>query len=223
MGKIILTPIPKQIPEKKSDTGIIRLVRVSKIEEEESPPVSVSEFLLAQAEKEECNLYGIIDSARDEDVFRHLITGYVQYRSLFQGTMDEQSYGVSGFLVDCKKESLLFQWMTKDSWGNSCCIFFTSKSSFDELFSHFQKFNRVYLEDDEVVLFRYYDPRVLRVYLPTCNRNEIEIFFGDVISFFAENNNGNEINVYNKNGMGTGPDILLISKHKILKPDAGNT
>jgi hypothetical protein len=223
VGKIILTPLPKRTPENKSDSGVIRLIPVSKIEVDESPSVSVSVFLLEQAEKEECNLYGIIDSARNEDVFRYLITGNVQYRSLFQGTMDEQSYGVSGFLVECKKESLLFQWMTEDAWGDSCCIFFTSKLSFDELFSHFQKFNRVYLEDDEVVLFRYYDPRVLRVYLPTCNRGEIEVFFGNVFSFYAENADGNEIDVYNKNIMGSGPDILLISKHKILKPDVGNT
>ena len=223
MGKIILIPLPKRTPENKPDTGVNRLIPISKTEADESPSVSVSEFLLERAEKEECNLYGIIDSARNEDVFRHLITGNVQYRSLFQGTMDEQSYGVSGFLVECQKESLLFQWMTKEAWGDSCCIFFTSKLSFDELFSHFQKFNRVYLEDDEVVLFRYYDPRVLRVYLPTCNRNEIEVFFGEVIGYYAENENGNAINVYQKNNNVTGPDILLVSKYKILKPDADNT
>jgi len=183
----------------------------------------VADFLLKQAEKEGCQLYGIIDSARNEDVFRHLITGNVRYRSLFEGTMDEQSYGVSGFLVECKKESLLFQWMTTEAWGDSCCIFFTSKADFDNLFKHFQQFNRVYLEDDRVVLFRYYDPRVLRVYLPTCGRREIDLFFGEVFAFFSEGENNDEIIFHRKNNNQTETGVLVVSKYKISQSDVGNS
>lgn len=186
MGNIVLKPLVRETPEEKKEPGGIRLIQVNKIDIDESPPVSVYDFLLEQARKDECELFGIIDSARNEDVFRHLISGGVRYKSLFEGTMDEQSYGVSGFLVECKMESSLFKWMTGEAWGESCCIFFTSKASFDDLFKHFQKFNRVYLEGDEVVLFRYYDPRVLRKYLPTCNRGELDIFFGDVSFFYTE-------------------------------------
>ena len=185
MAKITLTPLPKETPEEKFSEGKIRKLEPSIIEVDESKQVSVSEFLLERAEKEDCQLYGIVDSARNDEVFRYLVTGDVKYKSLFEDTMDVQSYGVSGFLVECEKESPLFQWMTTEAWGDNCSVFFISKSSFDDLFSHFQKFNRVYLEGDDVVLFRYYDPRVLRTYLPTCNRDEIETFFGKVISFFS--------------------------------------
>lgn len=172
----------------------ITLTPISKDDNEPSQVVrSAGEYLLQQAEAQGCQLFGIVDSARNEEVFRYLVTGDVQYKSLFEGTMDVQSYGVSGFLVECKKESALYQWMVGEAWGDSCSIFFTSKASFDELFKHFQQFNRVYLEDDEVVLFRYYDPRVLRVYLPTCNPDEVEVFFGEVESFFTEGEEASEI------------------------------
>ena len=218
MAKITLTPLPKETPEKKSPEGKVSILDTSKIEVDESQQVSVSDFLLERVEKEDCNLYGIVDSARNDEVFRYLVTGDVKYKSLFEDTMDVQSYGVSGFLVECKKESPLFQWMTTEAWGDSCCIFFTSKSSFDVLFSHFQKFNRVYLEEDDVVLFRFYDPRVLRTYLPTCNRFEIETFFGEVHSFFAESNDSEVINVFRK-GIDTDAEVLMVSGYKIINTE----
>ena len=214
MGNITLTPLPKEVPEKKSLSGKIRKLDNSKIEVDESHQVSVAGFLLARAEKEGSNLFGIVDSARNDEVFRYLVTGDVQYKSLFEDTMDVQSYGVSGFLVECKKESQLFKWMTTEAWGDSCCIFFTSKDELDELLVHFQKFNRVYLEGDDVVLFRYYDPRVLRTYLPTCNREEIESFFGEVKSFFAESEDPETMFSFIK-GIETSSELLKVLAHKI--------
>ncbi|MCD4732573.1 MAG: DUF4123 domain-containing protein [Bacteroidales bacterium] len=214
MAKITLTPLPKEDPEEKLSEGKIRKLEPSKIEVDESKQVSVTEFLLERAEKEECHLFGIVDSARNDEVFRYLVTGDVQYKSLFEDTMDVQSYGVSGFLVECKKESPLFRWMTTEAWGDSCCIYFTSKSSFDDLFSHFRKFNRVYLEGDDVVLFRFYDPRVLQTYLPTCNRVEIETFFGEVNSFFTESDKQEVIHVF-KQDIADNENLLLVSSFKL--------
>lgn len=217
MAKITLTPLTKNTPEANPKTGKIRLMESSEIKVDESQQVSVEEFLLKRAEKEDCKLYGIVDSARNDDVFRYLVTGDVRYKSLFEDTMDVQSYGVSGFLVECKKESALFKWMITEAWGDNCCIFFTSKASFDELFTHFQKFNRVYIEGDDVVLFRYYDPRVLRTYLPTCNRDEIETFFGDVGSFFAESNDPEVINIFKQNEDIAENPIFLSGKKVIIE------
>ncbi len=200
---ITLIPITDSPKKTESPSGKIKEINTT-----------VAEFLIEQAEKDACNLFGIVDSARNDEVFRYLVIGDVQYKSLFQDTMDIQSFGVSGFLVECKKESQLFQWMTSEAWGDSFSIFFTSKSSYDELFSHFQKFNRVFLEGDDVVLFRYYDPRVLRTYLPTCNKEEIEIFFGAVRNFFAESEEPEVINVF-KQDKAANEDFLFVSSYKL--------
>jgi hypothetical protein len=42
-------------------------------------------------------------------------------------------------------------------------------------------------ENGKTFYFRFYDPRVLRVYLPTCNAEELDMFFGPVRNFFMEN------------------------------------
>jgi hypothetical protein len=42
-------------------------------------------------------------------------------------------------------------------------------------------------------VFRFYDPRVIAQFLPTCKPDELEIFFGKVQSFFAEAANGESL------------------------------
>jgi hypothetical protein len=159
---------------------------------------TVADFLLDQAEKRASILYAIVDSASSDDVFRYFLTDNVHYKSLFEGKMDIKFFGVSGFLVDCKKDSILFNWLTTEAWGTSCSIFFISKYPFDDVLKHFQKFIRVCLEDDDIVYFRFYDPRVLRLYLPTCNIKEIKTFFGEIESFFMESENPQALTEFQK-------------------------
>jgi hypothetical protein len=49
----------------------------------------------------------------------------------------------------------------------------------------------IYDDKGKPLYFRYYDPRVLRVYLPTCNESELEKVFGDVSHFIIEDDGGN--------------------------------
>jgi hypothetical protein len=52
------------------------------------------------------------------------------------------------------------------------------------------------------MIFRYYDPRVLRVYLPTCWPAELETFFGPVSAYLAEGEDGREIIEFRNAGNG---------------------
>ena len=45
-------------------------------------------------------------------------------------------------------------------------------------------------------MFRFYDPRVLRVYLPTCTGDEAEEFFGPVPEILAESEDGGSLLSY---------------------------
>jgi len=177
---------------------------------------TVADFLWDQAENKMCNLYAIVDSARNDEIFKYFLTDNVVYRSLFEGKMDIKYFGVSGFLIECKKDSILLNWLTTKAWGDSCSIFFVSKAPFDEVFKHLQKFNRVYLEGDDVVYFRYYDPRVLRVYLPTCNSKEIKTFFGETESFFVEGENPEVLIEFQKHST-LWSDKIMIYNHLIAR------
>lgn len=41
--------------------------------------------------------------------------------------------------------------------------------------------------------FRYYDPRVLRVYLPACNESELQTVFGPVEGYYVEGKAENQM------------------------------
>jgi len=51
---------------------------------------------------------------------------------------------------------------------------------------HLRRFLIVRAPDGKRLYFRYYDPRVLSVYLPTCNAAELQYIFGPVRQFVCE-------------------------------------
>jgi hypothetical protein len=59
--------------------------------------------------------------------------------------------------------------------------------------------------------FRFYDPRVLRIFLPTCNAQEVFQFFGPVVnSYLAENDDANILLQFSKGEQG-----LEIKNHTV--------
>jgi hypothetical protein len=68
-----------------------------------------------------------------------------------------------------------------------------SAASMDELAEHFAGMIRARLPEGREVLFRFYDPRVLRAYLPTCTTAELDAVFGPVDAFLIEQGDGSWI------------------------------
>ena len=72
-----------------------------------------------------------------------------------------------------------------EGWGRSWGVFATIHDS-TALRRHLRRFLKVHDEDGREMVFRFYDPRVLRVYLPTCRRDELAQVFGPVSSYLTE-------------------------------------
>jgi len=58
------------------------------------------------------------------------------------------------------------------------------------VYKHLRKILIVTGEDGNEMFFRYYDPRVLRVFLPTCELLQLKEFFGPIDAFIAEDGSG---------------------------------
>ena len=50
-------------------------------------------------------------------------------------------------------------------------------------------------EDGQTFFFRFYDPRVLRAFLPTCSPSQLTDFFGPVRAMIVESEGGEELQV----------------------------
>lgn len=101
--------------------------------------------------------------------------------SLFSGTAKEQYWQVAPYLFHV--DPALLDWTIAKLWKEPWGIFAITKAGFEDLRVHFKKFLLAQLPDGKVWYFRYYDPRILKAYLPVCDPWELQKFFGPIRAF----------------------------------------
>lgn len=128
----------------------------------------------------------LVDRARMGSSFEELVELKAFYASLYQGNAQSGLGDFAPYLVRCRRGSGISRWIFENGWGKSWGIFVQSGAPVQDLRKHFRKFLLVATEDGDEMYFRFYDPRVLRVYLPTCYSNELKEFFGPVQKYIVE-------------------------------------
>jgi len=136
-------------------------------------------------------LYVILDSARDERIYSKLLKSDIEVVSLYRGDPERELADVAPYLIKLQRIDPLNEWLLKNGWGNSWGIFFESSATMKELRQHLRTFLMVYDEEANPLYFRYYDPRVFRIYLPTCDQEEMNTVFGPVHYYAMEDEDPN--------------------------------
>ena len=93
---------------------------------------------------------------------------------------------VAPYLIRLLPKTAFTDWVLRDGWGKHWGIFAHSREPLEEMRKHFRSLVTVYDEDGAPMIFRFYDPRVMRAFLPTCRAAELEVFFGGISNYFAE-------------------------------------
>jgi hypothetical protein len=137
--------------------------------------------------------FALLDAARDERIYPALLGADCEWLCLYRGDASVSMAEVAPYLVELDPTSLFAPWLLENGWGNSWGIFFNAVASLEILRAHFRRFVMVQLPDGRSVYFRFYDPRVLRVYLPTCTAEELETMFGPVDRYVMEGQDGEVI------------------------------
>lgn len=143
------------------------------------------------------HLYAILDAARDDRVLELLRESKERYQSLYEGQQGEDLANFAPYLVELPKGSPLLDILIKEGWGKSWGIYLTSAKPLEEVRKHFRHFLIVQTEDGKELYFRFYDPRVLRNFLPICTKNESNHFFGPVRAFTVETRHNEVVNFFN--------------------------
>jgi hypothetical protein len=130
-------------------------------------------------------LYALLDAARDEQVLDLLEKSGEEYECLYEGAPAEELAVVAPYLVRLPPQSKLLDTLVREGWGKSWGVYLTSQQPLKEVRKHFRHFLKVESEGEEY-LFRFYDPRVLRAFLPVCNAEETRQFFGPVDCYLME-------------------------------------
>lgn len=103
--------------------------------------------------------------------------------SLYRGEAEEDLWAIAPYLVSIDPATL--DWIRSNVWAQPWGILIVAPNGLHELRTHFRKFLFVRSPEDEKWYFRYYDPRVLAKYLPTCSAAELDQFFGPVTAFLT--------------------------------------
>ncbi len=135
-------------------------------------------------------LYAVLDVARDEQVLPFLHNAGVQFQSLYEGLRGEELALVAPYLVALPHDAPALTELVRERWGEAWGVFLRAEHPFREVRRHLRRLLRAELDDGSRVLFRFYDPRVLRAYLPTCTGDEAAQMFGPLAQFITEGRRG---------------------------------
>ena len=136
----------------------------------------------------ETNVYAVLDGASVPDLVQVLWERQPQYVCLYRGKLEPDMAEVAPYLVKLEPGSPFTDWVIGEGWGNHWGIFAVTPKEADLrlMRQHFRKFLMVLDPEGQRIYFRYYDPRVLRVYLPTCNGEELRTLLGPSRSYSLE-------------------------------------
>jgi hypothetical protein len=130
--------------------------------------------------------YAVLDAARDPEVLRVLRCSGRRSESLYSGPRAELLARGAPYLVAVPRGSHFQRQLWDHAWGESWGIFLASNAGFAAVRTHLRRLLRAVLPDGRKALFRFYDPRVLRVYLPSCSDDERPRFHGPITRFVCE-------------------------------------
>jgi hypothetical protein len=135
---------------------------------------------------EDEHLYAIIDGASVPDIALILGTPNLASACLLRGELDSELARVAPYLLCLDQQPGLIDWILTDGWGKHWGIFLTTRADFRAMRQHARSLLQVYSPENQPLLFRFYDPRVLRTVLPTCDAEQLSQVFGPVRRFCME-------------------------------------
>jgi hypothetical protein len=125
--------------------------------------------------------YAVLDACDDPLALEYIHSPEIISECLFKGSAERDFAAIAPYLITIDEPTFL--WLTGSHrqvpWG----IFVQSQAGMKTLRQHFRKFLLAVDDTHTEYYFRFYDPRVLPVYLDSCTAKERNDFFGPIDKF----------------------------------------
>jgi hypothetical protein len=132
------------------------------------------------------DVWAIVDGASDRQIHWSLTNSHLTHSCLYSGQLPPVLEEVAPYLVQLYSDDGVTRRLIEEGWGKSWGVFLKCGASMHNLRRHLRGFLTVHDESGRRLVFRYYDPRVLRAYLPTCTTDELRTVFGPIECFWTE-------------------------------------
>jgi hypothetical protein len=149
----------------------------------EGPTAGLPELLFA---KDDAAVFALLDGASAPKLVQTLHEHKPEFCCLYPGELRADMAAVAPYLVRLEAKKEFTDLVLREGWGHHWGVFVVSTNDLRTLRDHFREFHKVELPDQRAVIFRYYDPRVLRIFLPVCSQAELAQFFGPAQRFIVE-------------------------------------
>jgi Domain of unknown function (DUF4123) len=145
-------------------------------------------------------VYALVDGARDRSFEWRIRLSRLEYCCLYAGRLSPALARAAPYLVHLTPKSQFTQELLGSLWGTSWGILtiVPPDCTLQQQRRHFRTLLRVATEDGRILAFRFYDPRVLRIFMPTCTPSELTLFFGPIPSLAAESEDSKKLLVFSK-------------------------
>lgn len=131
-------------------------------------------------------LYCLLDAACDQTIPSLLALAQEQRQCLYDGQSSVELADWAPYLIKLAPDAPFTKALLDLGWSKGWASYFVSSAAFDDIRHHFRKFLMVQVQGGEELYFRFYDPRVLRDFLPTADPGEAAVFFGPVSEWLIE-------------------------------------
>jgi hypothetical protein len=155
----------------------------------------IEKFLAFRRQDPDTKVYALIDGARSMALATQArLMGHDVY-TLFAGDMAVE-LAHAGPCLARVEPFLPFGPKWVEALGTRAGILVESTADLVALHQHLREIFVVTDEHDQEYFFRYYDPGVLRTYLPTCTPDELATFFGPAKRWIVEDEKGDGLIAY---------------------------
>ena len=133
------------------------------------------------------NAFAILDGASIPNLLDKLyVADRPEFECLYTGEIAPDLAEAAPYLVRLERGAEFTEWVLGEGWGQHWGVFAISSGDFRALRHHLRHFLIAHDVKGKSYYFRFYDPRVLRTYLPACNPGELASFFGPVQTWVIE-------------------------------------
>ena len=132
------------------------------------------------------DIWMVIDTSRDSRIYPAVTFSGLRHECLFAGELSVPLQRTAPYLVQLEVDDRATIRMIEDGFLQSWGTFYKADVGIKTMRKHLRTLLRVQGPDAKYMLFRYWDPRVLRVYLPTCLPDELHRFFGPIEQIWVE-------------------------------------
>ena len=151
------------------------------------------ELLFYRYETEGTSLFALLDAARDPAIYQAIRYSGFEHQCLFTGQLSADLQAASPYLLRIVPDTLTFPKLLEQGWGRSWGLFLAARAGIFTVRRHLRTLLEVRTQDRQKLFFRYYDPRVLRLFLPTCDAAQLNRFFGPIHRFDMETPDGSQL------------------------------